>query len=144
MNSCYPARPYGISANRFFNLADVLFNDRAASHEPAAWTPVVDVLESTAQYELHAELPGVSGSEVKVVVRDGVLTLSGERAVPAPVEGTKTHLAERRSGAFQRRFALPKDADGERVSAEFKNGILTIAVPKREEVKPREIEVKVS
>lgn len=143
MNSCYPARPYGIAANRFFNLADVLFNDRSAA-EATAWTPSVDVLESPTQYELHAELPGVTGSEVKVVVRDGVLTLSGERATVAPAEGTKTHLSERRSGAFQRRFALPKDADGERVSAEFKNGILTVAVPKREEVKPREIEVKVS
>lgn len=143
MNSCYPARSYGLSANRFFNLADALFGERTAP-EAAQWAPPVDVSETAERYELAAELPGVNANEVKVVVRDGVLTLSGERpAVPA-AEGTKTHLTERRSGAFQRRFALPKNADGEHVSAEYKNGILTIAVPKREEVKPKEIEVKVA
>ena len=144
MNINYPARPYGVSANRLFTLADALFGDRAStSAETQSWSPPVDVTETEANYELRAELPGVNGPEVKVVVRDGILTLSGERpAVPA-AEGTKIHLTERRFGPFQRRFGLPKDADGERVSAEFKNGVITIAVPKREEVKPKEIEVRI-
>lgn len=144
MNTNYATRPYGVSANRLFTLADALLCDRASkSAETSDWSPPVDVIETEANYELRAELPGVNGNEVKVVVRDGVLTLRGERpAVPA-TEGTKVYLTERHFGTFQRRFSLPKDADGERVSAEFKNGILTIAVPKREEVKPKEIEVKI-
>jgi HSP20 family protein len=143
MNITYPVRPYGLNANRLFHLADALLGDRTAS-DSTSWVPPVDVIETDHHYELAVELPGVNGSEVKVVVRDSVLTLSGERpAIPA-AEGTKSHLSERRYGAFQRRFTLPKDADGERVSAEFKAGVLTISVPKREEVKPKEIEVRIA
>lgn len=150
MNSCYPARNYNhsLNANRYFSLADALFGDRAQAAEnatsPATWTPPVDVVETEGHYELLAELPGVNGTEVKVVVREGVLTLSGERQTVPAAEGTRTHLTERRAGPFQRRFALPKNVDGENVRAEFKNGILTISVPKREEVKPREVEIKIA
>lgn len=143
MNINYPARPYGVSANRLFTLADALFGDRSAA-APQGWAPPVDVIETENHYQLSAEVPGVSGNEVKVVVREGVLTLSGERPAIPLAEGSQTHLSERRFGAFQRRFSLPKDADGERVSAEFKNGVLTISVPKRETVVPKEIEVRIA
>ena len=143
MNTNYAARPYGVSANRLFTLADALFSDRTPSAETQNWSPPVDLTETEVHYELAAELPGVNGSEVKVLVRDGMLTLTGERTALPAAEGTRIHLTERRSGPFQRRFSLPKDADGEHVSAQFKNGILTITVPKREEVKPREIEVRI-
>ena len=143
MNINYPARPYGVSANRLFTLADALFGDRS-SVAPQGWVPPVDVIETENQYQLSAEVPGVSGNEVKVVVREGVLTLSGERPAIPLAEGSQAHLSERRFGAFQRRFSLPKDADGERVSAEFKNGVLTISVPKRETVLPKEIEVRIA
>lgn len=142
MNITYPIHPYGLTANRLFNLADALLGDRNGS-DSAAWVPPVDVLETEHQYELAAELPGVNPSDVKVVVKDNVLTLSGERSALPPAEGSKSHVSERRFGTFQRRFSLPKDADGERVSASFKAGILNIAVPKRDEVKPKEIEIKV-
>jgi HSP20 family protein len=142
MNITYPIHPYGLTANRLFNLADALLGDRNGS-ESTAWVPPVDVVETEHQYELAAELPGVNPSDVKVVVKDNVLTLSGERPALPAAEGSKSHVSERRFGAFQRRFSLPKDADGERVSASFKAGILHIAVPKRDEVKPREIEIKV-
>jgi|688.fasta_scaffold861817_1 HSP20 family protein len=143
MNINYPVRPYGVSANRLFTLADALSGNRSAS-VPRGWVPPVDVMETENQYQLSAEIPGVSGNEVKVVVREGVLTLSGDRPAGPLAEGSQTHLSERRFGAFQRRFRLPKDADGECVSAEFKNGVLTIFVPKRETVAPKEIEVRVS
>ncbi len=143
MNINYPARPYGVSANRLFTLADALFGDRSASASQG-WVPPVDVIETENQYQLSAEVPGVSGNKVKVVVREGVLTLSGDRPAVPLAEGSQAHLSERRFGAFRRRFSLPKDADGERVSAEFKNGVLTISVPKRETVVPKEIEVKIA
>lgn len=143
MNTCYPAQSFTLRPNRLFNLADALLGERPAP-ENSPWAPPVDALEQDGHYEIAAELPGVNSNEVKVVVRDGVLTLSGERPAVPNAEGVKTHLSERRSGAFQRRFTLPKDADGERVSASFKNGVLTISVPKRDEVKPREVEIQVA
>ena len=143
MNSCYPSRSNSLSVNRLFSLADALLGERSSAPS-AGWVPPVDVLETGTAYQLHVELPGVNPAEAKVIVRDNVLTLSGERTATPAAEGTKTHLTERPQGAFQRRFALPKDADGEHVSAAFKNGILTISLPKREEVKPREIEIKLS
>jgi len=141
MNSCYSNRSYGLNANRLFSLADALLGERAKA-ETQTWAPPVDASETENRYEITVELPGVNSTDVKVVVRDGVLTLTGERpAVPA-AEGVKTHLVERQYGAFQRRFTLPKDADGEGVSAAFRNGLLTITVPKREEVKPKEVEIR--
>ena len=147
MNINYPNASYGVSANRLFSLADALFGDRTTSSATSAcheqsWSPAVDISETDTSYLLHAELPGVQGTDVKVVVRENVLTLSGERAPVIVPDGQKVHLAERRTGAFQRRFTLPKDADGERVNAEFKNGLLSISVPKREAEKPKEIEIK--
>lgn len=143
MNTCYPARTYGLNANRLFNLADALLGERAVPGNQG-WVPPVDAVESGAQYEIIVELPGVNSTDVKVVVQDGVLTLSGERPAVPTAEGVKTHVTERRYGLFQRRFTLPKDADGERVSAAFKNGLLTVSLPKRDEVKPKEIEIRVS
>ena len=145
MNINYSSRPYGLVSNRLFTLAGALLGDRSGScDEPQFWVPPVDAIESGDHYEVRAELPGVNGNEVKVVVRDGVLTLSGERSAIPLAADNKIHLAERSFGPFQRRFSVPRDADGERVSAEFKNGVLTITVPKREEVKPREIEVRIA
>ncbi len=143
MSNCNQNQSSGPNANRLFNLADALFGPQAgaASYQ---WSPPVDVRETENHYEVTAELPGVTGSDVKVVVRDGVMTISGQRPAATDAEGVKTRISERRFGAFQRRFALPKDANGESVSAEFKNGLLLISVAKREEVKPREIEIKVA
>ncbi len=141
----YATRPYTVSANRLFTLADALFGDRPVpTSEPTGWSPPVDVTETETHYELRADLPGVGAQEVKVVVREGVLNLSGERPAAPATDGIEAHLTERPSGAFLRRFNLPKDADGERVSAEFKNGVITITVPKQEEVKPKEIEVRIA
>ncbi|MES2709487.1 MAG: Hsp20/alpha crystallin family protein [Verrucomicrobiota bacterium] len=133
---------YSLFPNRLFNLADAILGERRENVNPV-WVPTVDATESDSGYQLSLELPGVNPGDVKVVVRDNVLTISGERTATAPVEGAKTHISERVFGAFQRRFTLPKNADGERVSAEFKNGVLLTSIPKREEVKPKEIEVKV-
>lgn len=133
---------YSLFPNRLFNLADALLGERRENASPV-WVPSVEATETDGNYQIALELPGVNPGDVKVVVRDNVLTVSGERTAATPAEGSKTHIAERVYGSFQRRFTLPKNADGERVSAEFKNGVLLTSIPKREEVKPREIEVKV-
>lgn len=141
LTTCSPLRDFGYLPGRLQNLAEVLFGNAPAAAK--SWTPAVNVSEDENAYRISAELPDVSGDDVKVVVRDGVLSLKGERKAETKSEGTKYHLVERTDGIFQRSFTLPKDANGEKVSAEFKNGVLFITVPKREEVKPREIEVQV-
>ncbi len=141
LTSCSPLRDFGFLPGRLYNLADALFGDAPAAAK--SWTPAVNVSEDESAYRISAELPEVPSGDVKVVVRDGVLTLKGERKAETKTEGIKYHVVERTYGSFQRSFSLPKDANGEKVSAEFKNGVLLVTVPKREEVKPREIEVQV-
>jgi HSP20 family protein len=141
LNIYSPRRDYGFLPGRLYSLADALFG--GSEGYAKAWTPAVNVSEDEQSYRISAELPAVSGEDVKVVVREGVLTLKGERKEETKTDGVKYHLVERSHGGFQRSFTLPKDANGEKVSAEFKNGVLVVTVPKREEVKPREIEVKV-
>jgi HSP20 family protein len=136
-----PIRDFGFLPSRLFNLAETLFGDTTGVAR--TWSPAVNVAEDANGYQISADLPDVAIGDVKVVVREGVLTLSGERKRETKTEGVKYHLVERTTGTFQRSFSLPKDANGEKVSAEFKNGVLLVTVPKREEVKPREIEVKV-
>jgi HSP20 family protein len=90
-----------------------------------------------------ADLPEVKIEDVKVFVRDGILTLQGERKYEKSTENEKVHLQERGYGSFARRFSLPKDADSENVSADYKNGTLRVTITKKAEVKPREISVNV-
>ena len=132
---------------RLASLADTLLRDSACPagncESARKWEPSVNVVETNDGYEVSTELPGVTAADVKVVVREGVLTIEGERKAEPLAEGAKSLLTERRSGPFQRAFRLPRDADGERISAAFKDGVLEVAVPRREEVKPREIEVQI-
>ncbi|RYD27266.1 MAG: Hsp20/alpha crystallin family protein [Verrucomicrobiaceae bacterium] len=135
---------YSLFPNRLFNLADALLGERRDTTSPALWVPAADASEDETSYLVALELPGVNPTDVKVVVRDNVLTISGERTAVTPAEGSKNHISERVFGSFQRRFTLPKNADGGNVTAEFKNGVLLTSIPKREEVKPKEIEIKVA
>jgi len=137
-----PIRDFGFFPSRLLNLAETLFGESNGGSR--TWSPAVNVSEDANAYKISADLPDVSIGDVRVIVREGVLTLSGERKQEAKTDGgVKYHLAERSHGSFQRSFSLPKEANGEKVTAEFKNGVLVVTVPKREEVKPREIEVKV-
>jgi HSP20 family protein len=143
MNSYNPLRELGLSG-RLLNLADAIFRDTAGAGETRTWSPPVNISEDEQGYHLTAELPDVPPADVKVVVRDGVLTVKGERKFERKSDTTRYHLVERSYGSFSRSFTLPKDADGDRVSAQFANGVLSVTVTKRVEVQPREIEVKVN
>tara|TARA_B100000929_G_scaffold280312_1_gene258193 strand:+ start:321 stop:749 length:429 start_codon:yes stop_codon:yes gene_type:complete len=128
---------------------DELFHNRLASvlggegAQSVAWSPVVDIEETELNYLIRAELPGLSKKNVKVVVEDGVLTLSGERDLERKVEGKTFHHIERSHGTFTRSFTLPENADAESVSANYKDGLLEIRVAKGEEALPKSIEVRV-
>lgn len=142
MKSCCPS-PFDLSANRLLHLANALQAPRPAP-APRAWRPSVDATETDSSYELAVELPGVDPAKVKVVVRDGTLSLTGDRpTLPAP-QGSKTHLRERTFGPWERSFTLPTDAAGDLVSASSKHGLLTVTVPKRSEVQAKEIQVQVA
>ena len=107
------------------------------------WAPLVDIVEDDTQYVIKAELPGLKKEEIKVGVQDDVLTISGERQYEKEEKDKKFHRVERAHGSFARSFTIPQNSDGEKVSAEFKDGILQVHLPKTETVKPKQIEVAV-
>ena len=108
------------------------------------WTPLVDITEDDKEYLIKAELPEVKKEEVKVTVENGLLTISGERKIEKEEKGKRYHRVERAYGSFVRSFSLPDDADGNKVNAEFKEGVLRVHLAKSEHTKPKQIDVKVS
>src|SRR5207253_10392973 len=110
----------------------------------AAWEPLADITEDDKEYIIKAELPDVKKDDVKVTVENGVLTIAGERKFEKEETKKTYHRVERAYGSFVRSFALPDLAEGDRIKAEFKNGMLMVHVPKSEKAKARQVEVKVS
>ena len=108
------------------------------------WTPTVDISEDEHGYHIKAELPEVKKEDVHVTVESGVLTIRGERRFEKEETKRKYHRVERSYGSFLRSFSIPDDADPTVVSAEYKDGVLSILLPKSEEKKPKRIEVSVS
>ena len=110
----------------------------------AEWAPLVDISEDDKEYLIKAELPEVKKEEIKVTVENGVLVLSGERKLEKEEKDRKHHRIEQAYGSFGRSFALPEDADAEKVNAEFNDGVLKLHIAKSEAARPKQIEVKVS
>ena len=110
----------------------------------AEWMPPVDIEESDKEYLIKAELPGMKKEEVGLKVEGATLSISGERKAEKEEKGKKYHRVERSYGAFMRSFTLPEGAVSDKITAEFKDGVLIVHVPKDEKAKPRAIEVKVS
>jgi len=109
----------------------------------AEWSPLVDIAEDEKEYLIKAEVPDIKKEEVKLTVLDNVLTISGERKTEKEEKGKRYHRVERTYGNFMRSFTLPEDADGSKVAAEYKDGMLNVHLPKSEKAKPKSIEVKV-
>ena len=110
----------------------------------AEWSPLVDITEDDKENLIKADLPEVKKEDVKLTVQDGVMTISGERKYEKEEKGKKYHRVEREYGSFMRNFTLPEAADGSKVSAEYKEGVLRVHLPKSEKAKPKGIEVKVA
>ncbi|MEY3394953.1 MAG: hypothetical protein RL346_1189 [Verrucomicrobiota bacterium] len=110
----------------------------------ADWSPAVDITEDETEYLITADLPQISKDDVNVMVENGSLILKGERRHEVDQRDKKVHRIERCYGSFYRSFTLPDDADGQRVTANFKDGVLRVSLPKSEEKKPRQIEVQVN
>jgi HSP20 family protein len=108
------------------------------------WAPLVDITEDEKEYLIKADLPEVKKEDVKISVQDGVLVISGERKYEKEEKGKKYHRVERSYGSFERSFSVPADAEEEKVSAQFKDGVLMVHLPKGETAKPKRLEIKVS
>jgi len=108
------------------------------------WMPLVDITENDKEYLIKVELPEVKKDDVKVTVENGVLTISGERKFEREDKDKKYHRIERSYGSFTRSFSVPDDAEDSKVSAEFKDGVLTVHLAKSEKARPKSIEVKVA
>jgi HSP20 family protein len=109
-----------------------------------AWVPPVDIFQNGDQeVVIKAELPDMTREQIDITVENGTLTITGEKKLPAEHE-EQFHRIERRYGAFSRSFSLPQTVDTAKVAADYKNGVLTIGLPLREEAKPRQIKVEVA
>ncbi len=110
----------------------------------SAWSPAVDVQETDQEYLIKADLPDVKKEDVKVELLDGTLTIEGERQQEKEEKGKKFHKIEREYGKFLRRFALPSGVESSKVQADFKNGVLSVHLPKSAVATPKAIDVTVS
>ena len=109
-----------------------------------AWSPQVDIFENKDQIVLEAELPGMKPEDVDISIENNVLTLRGERRFEKKDDGDNFHRVERSYGSFTRSFTLPPTVSAENADAVFENGVLHLTLAKREEAKPRRIEIKSS
>ncbi len=103
----------------------------------ADWTPSVDIGENDKEFLVMAELPEVKKEDIKVNVDDGTLSICGERRAEKEDKGTKFHRVERTYGRFERTFTLPEETDSEHITSEYKDGVLTVHLPKNPEAKPK-------
>lgn len=132
-----------------FRELDQLFSRYAARDggslgENLQWRPSADITETDNEYLIKADLPEVKKEDISISVDNGVLTLSGERRMEKSTDNEKEHRREAFYGRFARSFALPEDVDQRQISAESKDGVLKVHLPKSEEKRPRTVEVKVS
>lgn len=126
--------------NTFF---DSFFNDSVGKAESTNFfRPAVDVKETENSFLLSFSLPGIEKEEVKIELKDNRLTVSGERKKETEEKNTRYHRVEQYYGNFSRSFVLPENTNTASIEANFKNGVLTVVVPKAEEMQPKTIEIK--
>ncbi len=109
----------------------------------AAWAPAVDIFETDKEIVLKAELPEMQEKDIAIKVEDNILSVSGERQMEKDVKEENYHRIERSYGSFHRSFTLPQTVDREGIKASYKEGVLKVVLPKKEEVKPKQIKIDV-
>lgn len=138
-----------MSLSRFDPLASIrLFEDAFTRmvNEPRAnrpWSPAVDIYETENQLVLKADVPDVDLKDIDVRMENQTLTISGERKFEQEHDGKGYHRIERSYGSFVRSFAVPNAFDTDQIAAAFKNGVLTVTLPKKEAAKPRQVKIEV-
>ncbi len=130
--------------NKFLNDFGIDKKQPESKFKNSIWSPRADIIEEKDNYSLQIDLPGIEPEQVKINFKEGKLSINGERKAEEKTEGKNFHRVERSYGNFYRAFELPETIQADKISANFKNGLLLITIPKAEEVKPKEIEIKVS
>ena len=140
-----PIREFENVQNRIASLfgRSSLLGD-SESFTVSEWAPLVDVAEDEKEYLITAELPEVKREDVKVTAEDGMLRIAGERKFEKVENGKKFHRVERAYGTFERCFSIPDDTDAQKLTAEYKDGVLKVHLPKVPAQKPKAVEVKIS
>jgi len=139
-----PLRERLKARNRINHIFDDLFYPAVKGDEELSiwnWKPVVDIYDNDDSIVIKAELPGVNKEDINIDVKDRFLTLKGERSAENEVKEDKYHRKERTYGRFERVFTLPAEVDSDKIEADYKDGVLTITIPKPEEQKPRQITI---
>lgn len=129
---------------RSFGLGNRRVPDGQQSLTTAEWAPLVDISEDTNGYLIKTDLPEVNKEDVKVTIENGVVTIKGERKLEKEDKDRKFHRIERSYGTFVRSFSIPDDAAPDKVTAEFKDGLLLVRIAKSEDKVPKCIEVTVN
>jgi HSP20 family protein len=127
--------------NRLFNES---FRNQTEESALTSWSPAVDIYETPNELVVKADLPDVNEKDIDVRVENNLLTIRGERKFEKSVSEENYLRVERTYGAFSRSFSLPNTVNAEKIGAEYKNGVLTVTLPKREESKPRQVKVTVN
>ncbi|TVQ35612.1 MAG: Hsp20/alpha crystallin family protein [Spirochaetaceae bacterium] len=127
--------------NRLFDLD---YGDRSTGLFDRATSPAIDVVEQNDHFNVYCDLPGVDQKDVDVSIAGNVLTIKGEKKMSSRGEKAKVFRKEEWAGSFQRTLSLPASVDPDKIQAEMTDGVLRVQLPKREEVKPRQITVNVS
>jgi HSP20 family protein len=127
---------------RLTNLPEEL--DRLFESPMTNWAPALEVHEDKDKFTIRVELPGLKREDIDVSLQEGALIISGERKSEKVEEGVAIHRQERFYGKFQRTLTLPEPVAAEKVKADYKEGVLTVTLPKTEEAKPRKIDVSVN
>ena len=125
----------------FQDSVNRLLSDQSAARP---WAPSVDILETENELVLKADVPGVELKDIDIQLENGTLTLKGERKFEKEEKNKGYHRLERSYGSFVRYFTVPDTVDTENVRADYQNGVLTVALPKKEIAKPKAIKVQVS
>ena len=141
-----PFRDLLTTQDRFNRLFNETFSNLVGGEQlsPRAWAPPVDIFETDHDLVMKAELPGIDPKDVEVRVEDGTLYLKGERKYENEVKEENYHRLERSYGTFTRSFTLPNSISTEDIKAEYKDGVLTLTMAKREEAKPKTIKINVA
>lgn len=133
------------AASIFSDVEKAFWGNWLADGESAiAFAPHVDVLENKEGFVLRAELPGLKKDEVKITLDNGVLTLSGEKRYETEKDEKNYHLRETRQGKFERRFRIGEGIDRNAIKADYKDGVLTLNLPKSKEAMSREIAINLN
>lgn len=142
-----PFRDLAVLQDRMNRLFNDTYGTRGREDDlmsRGSWTPAVDIYEANGTLVLKAELPDMRREDIEVSVENGTLTIKGERKLDNDIKQENFHRIERAYGSFVRQFSLPPAVDATKIVAEYKNGVLNVKLPVREEAKPRTISIDVA